>query len=116
MSDAAANVDVNSSCGGVVTPIVENGELVLTADPPPELILVLEVLHTGVRALLTKRRWYGCDGQTGRVTELNEGVPLPGQITLLCVERDTCWDRIGAEAKIDHSSLFAPAATQIGRS
>src|SRR5207245_2467740 len=77
---------------GPFGPVVENDELVVDADPPPELVPVLEVLQTGVRALLAARRWYGCDGRTGRVFELHAGTPVPGHITLLSVEGDTRWD------------------------
>jgi hypothetical protein len=39
-------------------PGVEDGDLVFETEPP-ELDAALRVLHTGVRALLTGRRWWG---------------------------------------------------------
>src|SRR5438874_1121878 len=48
--------------------VAANGEeLVFDADPPADLGPVLCVLHTGLRAQLAGKRWYGCDGSTGRV-------------------------------------------------
>jgi hypothetical protein len=47
-------------------PVVDGEELVSDRPPPPRLAGPLEVLHTGVRALLVGRRWYGYDPATGR--------------------------------------------------
>jgi len=87
-------------------PAVDRGELIFTADPPAELVPVLEVLHTGVRAVLAGKRWYGCDGETGRVRELNPAAPIPEGVTLLCSEGDSVWDRIGTATRLDLPSLF----------
>jgi hypothetical protein len=86
---------------------VEDDGLTLTLDPPRELVRVAVVLHTGVRAVLTGRRWYGCDGRTGRVFELDPGHLIPAAVTLLCVEGDHRWDRIHPGARLDHPRLFA---------
>ncbi|CEF48212.1 unnamed protein product [uncultured bacterium] len=88
-------------------PAVENEDLVFDADPPADVDPLLRVLHTGVRALVVGKRWYGCDGTTGRVSELNPGVPIPAGITLLAVEGDGRWDRIDPAARLDHPHLFA---------
>jgi hypothetical protein len=92
---------------GPFRPAVEGDELVLAADVPADLEPVVGVLHTGLRAQLAGRRWYGCDGSTGRVYELNPAAPIPSGITLLCVEGDKRWDRVSAGAKIDRPGLFA---------
>lgn len=97
---------------GPFGPAVEDGDLVFAAEPPGDLIPILEVLQTGVRALLTGRRWYGCDGRTGRVVELNADSPIPGNLILLCAEGDRCWDRISPGARIDLPAVFAPVATR----
>jgi len=91
-------------------PTVEARELSFERDPPAELLPVLRVLHTGVRAVLTGRRWWGCGStaKTARPVELGTGEPIPPGITLLCVEGDTRWDRIGQTARIDLPRLFAP--------
>jgi hypothetical protein len=88
-------------------PAVADGGLVLDLDPPSGLVRVAAVLHTGVRAELTGRTWYGCDGRTGRVFALDSGHPIPAGITLLCVEGDRRWDRIHPGARLDHPRLFS---------
>ena len=75
-------------------PRVEAGELMFDLDPPEALDRVLLRLHTGARAVLSRRPWFGCDGKTGRVVELNPGAPIPDGITLVCVEGDPRWDRL----------------------
>jgi len=89
----------------VLGPAVEGDDLTFAAD----LDAVLRVLHTGVRAVLAGRRWYGCDGDTGRVVELNPAAPVPDGVTLLAVEGDECWDRIDPAARTDHPDVFVPA-------
>lgn len=90
-------------------PAVEGEELALDRPPPDHLAGPLAVLHTGVRALLTGRRWFGLDLATGRSCGphpargdgplafggLDPGRTLPANVGLLCVEGDSCWDRIG---------------------
>jgi hypothetical protein len=88
-------------------PVAEGEDLVFTAAPPAELDALLRVLHTGVRAGLTGRRWVGCDGTTGRVAALNPAAPIPAGVTLLCVEGDTIWDRIDGASRLDRPRLFA---------
>lgn len=89
-------------------PAVEGDELVFGSDPPADLEPALRVLHTGVRALLSGRRWWGCDSDTGRVVVLNSAAPVPDGVSLLAVEGDALWDRIAPEARADHPRLFAP--------
>lgn len=89
-------------------PAADGQELALAAAPPPELDEVVAVLHTGVRALLSGRRWFGCDGATGRVAPLNPAAPVPAGVTLLTVERDRGWDRIAPTARLDLPRLFDP--------
>jgi hypothetical protein len=89
-------------------PGIEDGDLVFDSCPPPELDGPLRVLHTGARAVLVGRIWYGCDGETGRVVELNPGSPLPDRITLLCVAGDRRWDRIHPAARVELPELFDP--------
>ena len=87
-------------------PKVEEGALVLAFEPPVDLEPVLQRLHTGVRADLTQRKWYGCDGRTGRVYHLNTSAPIPEGISLLSVEGVERWDRIDPTARLDHPELF----------
>jgi hypothetical protein len=89
-------------------PTVEVRELVLAADPPADLLSVLGVLHTGLRALLTGRQWWGASSGRPRVVRLDPDGPIPAGITLLCVEGDPRWDRIDPAARLDHPKLFAP--------
>jgi hypothetical protein len=95
-------------------PAAEGDELVFAIDPPPELIPRLAVLHTGVRALLTGRRWVATveGGKAGRFTRvsvpvLDPNAPLPAGVTLLCVEGDRKWDRLDPAARLDLPDLFA---------
>jgi hypothetical protein len=76
--------------------------------PPAELISLLRVLHTGVRALLSGRKWFGCGSEraTGAPRPLSPDAPIPDGITLLSVEGDQRWDRIGAAARLDLPDLF----------
>lgn len=56
-------------------PTVAEDELVLSYDPPPALAPAVALLHTGVRAILTGKRWYGCDTTTGRTVALEPEMP-----------------------------------------
>jgi hypothetical protein len=83
-------------------------------DLPAELEPVLSVLHTGVRALLSGRRWFGSTSADGRshknprVVELDPKRLLPADIALLCVEGDDRWDRIHLAAPLDCPVIFKP--------
>jgi hypothetical protein len=97
-------------------PTVEDKELVFALDPPDELMPLLNVLHTGIRALLTARKWWANveNGKTGRFTRvelivLDPDQPIPLGTTLLSVDGDNQWDRIHMAARIDHPELFAHA-------
>ncbi|MBN9521630.1 hypothetical protein J0H58_24445 [bacterium] len=90
-------------------PVVEDGALEFELDPPAGLMRRLRVLHTGVRAALTGRSWYGCgsDRRTAAPRELDPAAPIPDGITLLAVAGDPRWDRIAAGARVDLPELFA---------
>jgi hypothetical protein len=82
-------------------PAVEDGELVFATDLPPNLEQALRLLHTGVRALLSGRKWFGsttADGMRTLVVELDSTEPIPPRIALLCVEGDQRWDRLALNA------------------
>src|SRR4051794_32108566 len=85
---------------GLFGPAVTNEELAFSGDLPAELVVALSVLHTGVRAALTGRKWYGCEGSTGRVIELNTAAPIPAGVALLTVAGDHQWDRISIAARL----------------
>ena len=91
-------------------PAVEGDSLVLDPDLPADLEPALEVLHTGLRAILTGRRWFGStcsDGKRVMVLELDPSKPIPPRIGLLYVEGDKRWDRIDPAARIELPELFA---------
>ena len=92
-------------------PSVEAGELVFATDPPADLVASLSVLHTGIRALLTERRWWGSGTDRPLVVELNPSAPIPAGVGLLCVEGDPLWDRIHPVAPVDLPRLFDPDPT-----
>ena len=81
-------------------------ELAFDLELPAELLSTLAVLHTGVRALIAGRRWYGERSDRPGLTVLNPAASIPDGITLLCVEGDNCWDRIHPAARIDLPRLF----------
>lgn len=92
-------------------------------DPPDQLLDALAVLHTGVRAVLSGRRWFGFDATTGRPCgprpkdgagllafgALDPNAKLPPNVSFLCCEGDTGWDRIDADARRLLPFLFATA-------
>lgn len=96
-------------------PAVEAETLTFEAEPPTELIPALRVIHTGLRAQIAGKLWYGCDGATGNVHELKPGARIPPGITLLSVEGDLRWDRIHPAARIDHPELFVVESEQQGK-
>jgi hypothetical protein len=90
-------------------PAVEGDELVFASAPPGDTAAALRVLHTGVRALLAGRAWYGCGGERGSAAPrpLDPSAPIPAGVTLLCVAGDPRWDRIDPAARLDLPWLFA---------
>ena len=94
-------------------PAVEGGALAFDLDPPADLLPALRVLHTGIRAALTGRHWYGCGDtrKTAAPRPLNPSAPIPPGITLLAVEGDERWDRIHPAAPLDMPRLFTPEET-----
>ena len=89
-------------------PRVEGAEPVFDIDPPANLDPVLRVLHTGVRAALVRRPWYGmtgADGQPPRFYNLDPRKPIPARVALLCVLGDQAWDRIPSWSRIDNPEL-----------
>lgn len=93
--------------GAIVT--IEGEDLVVT-DSPTEVLARLSVLHTGVRAMVSGRRWFGYPPKTGVVAELNPALPIPAGVSVLCVEGDRRgWDRLPGSAVADYPTLFGPA-------
>lgn len=92
-------------------PAVEGQQLVFAADLPAGLEHVLSVLHTGVRALLTRRQWWGSSDITATLPQVGILIPdepIPLWCALLCVAGDTMWDRIGSSVRDDDPELFVP--------
>ncbi len=69
------------------------------------------MLPTGLLAVLTGRRWYGCHSGTGRVEELSPDARIPVEVTLLTVQGARKWDRIPAAARLDLPHLFLAPST-----
>ena len=104
-------------------PAAEGEELVFGRPPPAPLDGPLGVLHTGVRALLAGRRWFGLDPATGKpcgphptraygplaFAALDPARPLPPTVGLLSAEGDSCWDRLPPLTCLDRPELFAPS-------
>ena len=95
-------------------PTADEGELVLSADPPYALAAEVELLHTGVRAILAGKCWYGCDTATGRTIVLDPADLIPNNVGLLAVEGGAeLWDRIHPLARFDFpDSFIVPASTK----
>jgi hypothetical protein len=87
-------------------PDVEGTDLVFESAPPDELAALLEVLHTGIRARLSGRRWWACLADSPRAFELNPAAQLPPRVALLAVGGDALWDRVPPDAEIDAPHLF----------
>ena len=86
-------------------PVADGWDLVLSADPPADLEPYLGLLHTGVRALLKGRRWFGLDDRGRGVgplidSALDPGRLLPASTRCLSVEGEigAGWDVIGTGA------------------
>lgn len=92
-------------------PEMEDGELAFTADPPDTLAGPLEVLRTGVVALLTGRTWWGCDSDTGRSLPLDPRHRIPRHVTLLSLGGESGWERLHPLAFLDLPELFIAPAT-----
>jgi len=74
----------------------------------------LDVLLTGVRALLLGKRWNGIDCATGRFLgkggHLNPAAKLPRNVGLLTVENGQAepWDRLSPWVLTDFPDCFDP--------
>ena len=111
----AAELLTALSAGGY-EPEADGGELVLAAAPPDALAGPLDVLGTGVVAVLTGRPWWGCDGDTGRTLALDPRQRIPANVTLLSVGGWTGWDRLHPSAALDLPHIFAaPPANGVPR-
>jgi hypothetical protein len=89
-------------------PGFDGEELMFGTDFPIDLVPALGVLHTGVRAVLTGRVWWGASTKgKPRVAELRTDAPIPEGIGLLCVAGDRRWDRIAPGARFHLPHLFA---------
>jgi hypothetical protein len=97
-------------------PRVDGRDLVCDATPPELLDRRLAVLHTGVRAILTRQPWYGCDADTGFAWELNPAAPIPARVGLLCVGGDSGWDRIKMADREAAPDLFVEDGKRTHRS
>ena len=102
-------------------PVLEGPDVSFDREPPAELDRCLDVLLTGVRAVLMGKRWYGIDCTTGRGCGpfplrthgllafgcLDPAAKLPRHIGLLIVEApDEQWDRLSPRAILDFPDLF----------
>ena len=104
-------------------PALDGPDVTFDRDPPPELDRYLDVLLTGVRALLVGKRWYGIDCATGRAVGpfpirthgplafgcLDPAAKLPRNAGLLIVEaRAERWDRLSPWAADELPECFDP--------
>ena len=105
-------------------PALDGLDVTFDRDPPPELDRDLDVLLTGVRALLMGRRWYGIDCATGRAVGphplrthgplafgcLDPAAKLPRNVGLLTVANGEGepWDRLPPFAVDDWPDCFEP--------
>jgi len=92
-------------------PTIDGPAVVFDADPPAELARYLDVLLTGVRAMLLGKRWFGIDCATGRFLgkggQLDPAAKLPRNAGLLIVEAPgERWDRLAPWALDDFPELF----------
>lgn len=95
-------------------PSVRGHYLELAADPPDELEGYVELLQSGLRAMLTGRRWFGIDANGHGIGPLMDGAlafhqPLPSSAYLLCIESepDAGWDYVDPRARVVLPDAFA---------
>lgn len=88
--------------------MLEGNDLTFVTPLPFELEDAVQVLHTGVRAVLLGRAWWGTATEKARVVELIPAEPVPDDIALLAVASDERWDRVRPDAVLDFPHLFAP--------
>ncbi|QEL15622.1 hypothetical protein [Limnoglobus roseus] len=95
-------------------PSVEGEELVFSIAPPDELAAAVRVLQTGLRAVLTGKRWFGLSANgrgAGRPDgTLNPAGLLPRSARLATVEGDSQWDRLPLPVDKVTARLFTPEA------
>ena len=94
-------------------PALDGHDVTFDREPPAELDRYLDVLLTGVRALLMGRRWCGIDCATGRFLgsrgALAPAVKLPRNVGLLIVEAPgERWDRLSPWAVDELPECFEP--------
>jgi putative DNA primase/helicase len=87
-------------------PIATPGKLTFPVPPPRELLPLIRVLHSGVRAILTRRPWFGLSGETGWADRLNPETPIPLWVEYLAAQGDTGWDRIRPASRTELPYLF----------
>jgi len=86
---------------------VSGEELEVAGDVPHNLSQFVAVLQTGLRALLSGRKWWGSGSERPRVEAISCDRPIPEWVGLLCCEGDgSTWDRLPADARIDYPELF----------
>jgi hypothetical protein len=109
---AAKLLSLLSQAGCV--PAVRGCLLEFAEDVPEELEGFVELLQSGLRAMLAGRRWFGIDASGRGVGPLTDGAldfqrPLPASTRCLAVEGEygAGWDVIDSLAKIERPEAFA---------
>jgi len=94
-------------------PSVRGCFLEFDEDVPEELEGFVELLQTGLRAIIAGRHWFGIDADGRGVGPLADGAldfrrPLPATARCLAVEGEygAGWDRIDPRALTEHPSAF----------
>jgi hypothetical protein len=100
-------------CG--YSPRVEGHRLTFDPRPPDVFLPVIRLLHTGIRAILTRRTWLACSTTTGWAQMIDTNKPVPSWVGLLAVQKDTKWDRIRSAAKFDLPYCFMTQDEPKGR-
>jgi hypothetical protein len=81
-----------SAAGVLLT--VDGRKLLGAGDIPAELVEYVEVLASGLRAIVTGRPWWGSRSDKPGLEVLPLDQRIPEYITKLCVEGDGKWGRI----------------------
>jgi hypothetical protein len=92
-----------------ITLTIEGDELVLSAPPPPGLAGYLSLLHTGIRAIIRGRKWYGID-QNGRGCSddgtIDPREKIPSSVYLLSVGSESSWHHIDNRLRDEVPNAF----------
>lgn len=103
---------------GVVIDVHE-GKLRVSKNVPVDLHPKLAILHTGIRAILTRSAWYGfrsahASWKDGKDNPLDTKKLIPIGIDRLCITGGKCWNAISDQQMNDNAELWQATTGKAG--